>query len=339
MCAGGMSYFTCCWIAIKAIRRTGCDLPIEVWYAGNELTEEIKKELRRLNVECENFLDHGHHTKFGFKLKPFAILKSRFREVLYLDADNVCVKDPAELFDTKEYAEHGALFWPDFWTTARENPIWAIVGSEEFGMKEQESGQVLINKEKCWKEINLCRHFNDRSEIYHRLLMGDKDTFRLAWMALKTPFHMITTEVATCGYTHPRDDRFLGTTMVQHDTQGEIAFLHRNLLKWDLTKPGELTWRRIKRFQPHAVIREYELDNTIETGHSFMNIEGDIEELDFTRMLGDIEEVCLDDLAMLRASKMYGRFMVHLHLADHRYLLNTPFAVEDQTINLHGQDF
>ena len=59
MCAGGIGYFTCCWVAIHAIRRTGCRLPVEVWYVGKELSEEIKTALGKLNVTFVDFLDYA----------------------------------------------------------------------------------------------------------------------------------------------------------------------------------------------------------------------------------------------------------------------------------------
>ena len=49
----------------------------------------------------------------GWQLKPYAILHSCFQEVLLLDADQVPVRDPAEVFRWPQYLETGALFWPD----------------------------------------------------------------------------------------------------------------------------------------------------------------------------------------------------------------------------------
>ena len=332
MCAGGLGYFTCCWIAVKAIRRLGCMLPIEVWYVGKELSEEVRAQLRELEVECKDFLEHGADRVSGYRLKPLAILKSGFREVLYLDADNVCVKNPTDLFGTAEYAATGALFWPDFWRTEKDNPIWAIIGSEEYDTMEQESGQVLIDKERCWKELNLCQFFNDRCDVYYRLLLGDKDTFRFAWMALKTPFHMIRTEVATCGYRHPDTNRFIGVTMVQHNPRGEPCFLHRNLLKWDITRPRERAWQKIRRFKPEAILKEYHINFAWELGHAFMDIQGEVEEVDFRELVGDIEDIFLDILRQLRNSAIYARYIMHLHFARHR-LEPASVQVQEQQIS------
>jgi len=50
----------------------------------------------------------------GRELKAFALLHSAFREVLLLDADNVPLVAPAFLFETKQFADTGAIFWPDY---------------------------------------------------------------------------------------------------------------------------------------------------------------------------------------------------------------------------------
>jgi hypothetical protein len=50
-----------------------------------------------------------------FQIKAAAIINSSFKELLYLDSDNLPAHDPTFLFDTPEYKSTGALFWPDFW--------------------------------------------------------------------------------------------------------------------------------------------------------------------------------------------------------------------------------
>jgi len=50
------------------------------------------------------------------QIKADAIIASSFEEVLYLDSDNIPLRDPTYLFDTELYAEEGrprAVFWGD----------------------------------------------------------------------------------------------------------------------------------------------------------------------------------------------------------------------------------
>ena len=63
-----------------------------------------------------------------FQLKPYALLFTDLEEVMIIDADNTPIKDPAFLFDDKEYRKVGSLFWPDYWKTHPENPIWQLTG-------------------------------------------------------------------------------------------------------------------------------------------------------------------------------------------------------------------
>jgi alpha 1,2-mannosyltransferase len=324
--AGGLRYFTCVWITIRMLRRQGCTLPIELWYAGNELSEEVIDEIKALNVTARNFLDNGSTQLTGFMLKPLSILLSSFREILFVDADNLAFGNPECLFEAEEYKKYGAIFWPDLWKTPPENPIWAITGNAYVLCNEQESGQLLVDKERCWRELHLCLHFNLLGNIYHQLLMGDKDTFRFAWMTLRTPFYMIPTEPAICGYYE--EDKFLGTTMIQHDFDGKYYFVHRNLLKWDITRKKEKVWKEIKSFTSGSISKEY-LFGYSSNGHYYIDLQGDIERFEFSGFFGELEAVCLQFLEELRSSPFYQRFIEYSHFATHRYSRETAFSLEN----------
>lgn len=52
----------------------------------------------------------------NFQIKADAIVQSSFEEVLYLDSDNIPLRDPTYLFDTTLYKGPGqpeVVFWPD----------------------------------------------------------------------------------------------------------------------------------------------------------------------------------------------------------------------------------
>src|SRR5690606_8840893 len=252
--AGGVSNITCLLISINVLRKQGCDLPIEVWFLGNEIPEYIQSEFKGLGVTFKNFLDFEKISFPGFHLKPLCILYSSFEEVLFLDSDNICLKNPTFLFDSDEYKRNGCIFWPDFWKTDITNPIWEIVGSNDFNQQEQESGQILINKSVCWKELGLTIFFNKHSKYYYNLLYGDKDTFKFSWIALGKSYHMVKAYPKICGFFE--NDDFYGNTIVQHDLHGNMLFLHRNLIKWDITLPPERIWTEIKYYHDNADVRQ-----------------------------------------------------------------------------------
>jgi len=324
MCAGGLSYFTCAWIAIRKLRALGCQLPIELWHAGNELSPDIIQELEQYNVSCRDFFDYDNIGLKGCMLKPLSIVRSSFKEVFFLDADNICVSDPTFLFETAAYKEYGAIFWPDFWKTAKDNPIWKIIGIPYEDTFEQESGQMVIDKERCWQPLNLSLYFNRLTDIYYRLLMGDKDTFRFAWRAFHQPFYMVQTPVATCGYMNGH--QFMGNTMVQHDLEGKILFLHRNLVKWDITLPREICWEKIKSFGKDAG-EQIRIFTTPSNTHNFMDFEGAYMETDFREQLGDLEHDCLAMLQELRDAPFYKKFLLYTHLARNRFMGNIAFQL------------
>src|ERR1043166_3368627 len=118
LCGGGSVYFPCIWSCIRMLRRFGCTLPIELWHRGTrEMTDEMKTLLAPYDVVFQDAyrVARGYPVRRldGWELKPYAIINSRFAEVLYIDADNVVVQNPEFLFDATLYRETGSLFWQD----------------------------------------------------------------------------------------------------------------------------------------------------------------------------------------------------------------------------------
>src|SRR5690606_30657691 len=107
------------WVCIRMLRQAGCKLPVEVWHFGSrEIDERMERLIARLDVECVNARERMRRAPMrnplGWELKCYAVLNSKYREVLSLDADNVPIIDPTFLFTTPEYRDTGAIFWPDY---------------------------------------------------------------------------------------------------------------------------------------------------------------------------------------------------------------------------------
>lgn len=309
ICGGGFCYFTCAWINIRILRKQGCRLPIELWHLDYEMTDAARQELEKLGVRCRSFSEIGGLRLRGYQLKPYAILHSGFSEILFLDADNICTRDPAYLFESAEFRNSGAVFWPDHWRTEESNPIWQVIGCAPSPGFEQESGQILIEKRQSWRALHLCCYFNRMSDFYYQLLHGDKDTFKFAWMALGSPFHMIETEMGQCGY-QDQAGSFIGTTMVQHDFDGEIVFLHRNFRKWDTNGADEYVWREIRTFKKGLAHREYH----VRSDPPSVDLRGDIQRRNFASLFKGLEEECLAILKELRESSFYGRYLIDFYI-------------------------
>jgi hypothetical protein len=229
VCAGGARLLTCAWVLVNVLRHTlGCRLPIELWHLGPEELGPIEESLfAELDVVAVDALEvrkeHPARTLGGWELKSYAIVNSRFREVILLDADNVPVVDPSFLFDSPQYAETGALFWPDVEHIAADNEIWSICGISYRPGAAVEAGQLVLDKSRCWRELELVRHMNERSDFFYDYLHGDKDTFLLAWLMTGARYAM-----------PERLPKIVSRTIYQHGFDGTILFQHRNRAKWVL---------------------------------------------------------------------------------------------------------
>jgi ADP-heptose:LPS heptosyltransferase len=228
ICGGGVKYFTGAWVCIHMLRRMGCSLPIQLWHLGErEMDETMKSLVAPLGVECVDAHavaeKHPVRRLGGWELKPYAILHCPFREVLFLDADNVPVRNPAVLFDTPQYQKTGAIFWPDYGRMEKTQTIWDNCGLDRPPGPEFESGQIVVDKKRCWQALSLALWFNEHSDFYYQHLHGDKETFHLAFHRLRKSYGFVATPA-----------RALLGTMCQHDFEGNRLFQHRNTDKWSL---------------------------------------------------------------------------------------------------------
>jgi hypothetical protein len=231
--AGGAGYFPCAWVCIHQLRRLGCQLPIQLWYLGpGELDARMRSLVAPLGVECvdADVVRRRHPARIlnGWESKPYSILHCPFREVLLLDSDNVPVLNPEFLFDTPEFRETGAIFWPDYRRMPAEREAWAVFDVPYRDEPEFESGQIVMDKVRCWRALKLTMWFNEYSDFFYNHVHGDKDTFRFAWHRVGQRFAMPPFPI------HP-----LEGTMCQHDFTGRRLFQHRNTDKWNVYRDNK----------------------------------------------------------------------------------------------------
>ncbi|MAS94922.1 MAG: hypothetical protein CMO55_17130 [Verrucomicrobiales bacterium] len=236
MCAGGVTYLTNAYIALRLLRYHKCDLPVEVWYQdASELDDDAVSVFDDLKVTFrssrDEALEKGLTPPTGWALKPFAMLHSTFDELLYLDSDNFVVRNPEYLFDSDEFNSFGAVFWPDLQKSSPFNKIWNLLGLFPRDEWEFESGQILINKNDFLEPLQFALQMNYDADKYYQHIWGDKDTFRFAWHKFNRSFAMPETEVELLtAASGPKN----GGVMCQHDFEGRRIFQHRNILKWQL---------------------------------------------------------------------------------------------------------
>jgi len=238
-CAGGPRLFTCVWVLVRVLRDlVKTALPVQVWHRGAaEMDPLMRALLERHNVEVVDACSIGSEPPpKGWALKPFAILHSRFQEVLFLDADNVPAVDPALLFEAAPYRQTGAIFWPDLHPIPAHSPIWEICRVPFRDEPSFESGQMVLDKARCWKALLLTMHMNERADFYYRHVNGDKDTFHMAWRFLDRPYSVVPYPPRLMPGALTADPLLVHRSFVlgQRDFDGRVILQHRNWPKYIL---------------------------------------------------------------------------------------------------------
>ncbi len=151
-------------------------------------------------------------TARGFASKFHALLGTHFTDVLFMDADNIAVRDVNEIFDSKQYQQTGSILWPDLWgescrntearkdngyTGFRTNVIWqAKIGGLTWKntrdyAHESEAGQIAFDLTRHGGLLDLGRHFIEEGGLLRDAVNGDKDIFRLLHLMMDEPFTFI----------------------------------------------------------------------------------------------------------------------------------------------------
>ena len=150
---------------------------------------------------------------------PFSVIHSPFEEVLYLDADSFPTRNPEYLFDLPEYKESGSIFWPDLPPSGRKEwiprDVWEMWGLQYDSGPDLESGQFLVNKSRCWHELQVTMWLNEHSDWVYKHVYGDKSTYNLAWSGCNTHY---ASPRKLPAWDHPM--------ILQYDLEGDLIFQH-----------------------------------------------------------------------------------------------------------------
>ncbi|KAI0811300.1 glycosyltransferase family 71 protein [Xylaria sp. FL0064] len=215
---------------IYTFRELGCDLPIEIMYLGDDdLDEDHRFELETLSGvttrDISQMVDDEGWKLAGWAIKPFAMLMSSFREVIFIDADSFFFRDPAKLFEDPDYKKTGALFFRDRTIMPESKRKWLMqilprpihkLAKESSWWKGtsghyQESGVVVIDKFKHFISMLLICRFNgsDRDPRpgkmgVYEMMHGDKETFWIGFLLAGDPsFAFHKGRVGTLGVVSP----------------------------------------------------------------------------------------------------------------------------------------
>lgn len=236
---GGDAFLPSGAVLLFRLKDLGCDLPVQIWYCGpdemSDVWRTIYSDLYPGVKFCDvfDYFSSKLYSAGMFKdrtlpdsilegrrwyLKPVAIINSPYKEVLFLDADIVPYENPATWFEWDCFKE-ADVFMPDLNDLDHSFP-WKYFGLEPRVCPGQESGMMLIDKERAWRPLQLLLWLCSRGEEFPEV-WGDKEFPQLSWWVKKVPFVM----------SKKRPRRYTMCLEQHHPTTDEPILLHR-------TSPG-----------------------------------------------------------------------------------------------------
>ncbi|KAH3667800.1 hypothetical protein WICMUC_005200 [Wickerhamomyces mucosus] len=263
---GGGSFLGTALTSIRALRETGSQLPLQLMLTTFEEYDKDVCEvlLPKLNSKCIIMEEIVGSETFNslhlqkYELKVLGLFLSTFEEALLLDADNLAVKDPDYILESKPYNKYGYIIWPDFWRQTISPHFYDIAGikvgepirkdgvppNEPFPSRENaqlsdlegtipdstcEAGQLAINKKLHFKSLLATVYYNLYGfKYYYHLLgqgavgIGDKDTFIAGLTVFQEPYYFVKQRPLLFGYDH--ENGWQDTTMVQYDPSQDFEY-------------------------------------------------------------------------------------------------------------------
>ena len=206
---GGGRYMPYVYCMIKLLRLVGCDLPILCGYMGKD--EELPARLAD-DMDCD-FIDVTTLKRRGWGAKAACCLASKFRHVIWNDADAFWMNDGTWMFDSPEYVDNGALFWND-----RENikntPLWKVAGVPFSPVPFVSGGTLFIDRNKHEEALQkvdaLCGH-----KCWDYIRDNDMAAWYLGWAGTGHRFFRV-----------PYPSVFAGRALLFHDLLGAPWVYH-----------------------------------------------------------------------------------------------------------------
>ncbi|ORX61950.1 hypothetical protein DM01DRAFT_1315240 [Hesseltinella vesiculosa] len=213
MCVGNRKFVHAVHAMLGLRRIHNNYLPIEVYYRDDldldtRYQKYIVKNIPNVRMRrLDEIFDDTVLRLQGWDMKPFAMLASRFKEVMLLDSDAMFFYDPLLLFDEPGYKATGTMYYydrslerippvggrawvesflPSYSTWLPQSRWWK--GTSHF---ELHSPVVLLDKQKTfWGLIGACKLMDrwerDTSTFVHS--HGDKESFWLGFEMTLTPY-------------------------------------------------------------------------------------------------------------------------------------------------------
>ena len=139
---GGGKFSWLSFLAIKALRKSGSELPIELVLPQTEdfINEQhfCNYTLPELGARCVVLPDefgpavmtNWSEKMASYQLKSLALMVSSFQNVLLLDSDNIVIRNPDPVFKSRLFRDQGMILWPDYWDR-KTSPVFYDVAKVE----------------------------------------------------------------------------------------------------------------------------------------------------------------------------------------------------------------
>jgi hypothetical protein len=200
-------------VALKALQIIETELPIEVIYStvddlsfdNQQILKTMFPKVRLIDLSSMAFNDSYLKLR-GWEIKPFAVLASRFEQVLLMDADVLFFEKPEILFKNKYFIQTGTLFFYDRPKLKEKAIKWIETFSsnnnQPLPIRTQESGVVLIDKSRVlFGLLSICKlnDYQERKRVTYHYLYGDKDTWWLGFHIINMPYSFVPTMTGGIG--------------------------------------------------------------------------------------------------------------------------------------------
>ncbi|MCZ2344362.1 MAG: alpha-1,3-mannosyltransferase family protein [Bacteroidales bacterium] len=213
-------YWPGIYILIRMVRDQGCSLPIEVWHRPRHgsvhpdwLADLPDVTFRDAEMQAASRRDSriplGMPGVGGWEAKLYALIHSRFQQIIHLDADTYPVADVSRLLP---YLEHpsGMVGWQG----DSDQISWKRLGWNVPPRKVPPllpGGMIALDKTRAWPVLWLTHWICQHSDYYFPAklsyrqwaLMGDDEAMRIAaWLRHTPPLFLgPVRKIPRIGYT------------------------------------------------------------------------------------------------------------------------------------------
>lgn len=146
-------YEQICLQNVLKIKDMGCNLPIELWEIGKEISTTYRAKFLEIEhvvfKNVEDYTSTPNHWK-GFQVKAFALYHSSFSEAILCDADVMFHQNPIKLFENKNYLETGTYFFKDLDKWKFSNLTNKLEQLKQKLFYKKFKNLAFFNKRKSW---------------------------------------------------------------------------------------------------------------------------------------------------------------------------------------------